>query len=138
MNRKQLLKEIKKKGWNIDVDNIDFRRQDATLWYGFDGVPPILVISKEKRSKGKRIIELIATGDIRIYGKRKAHFIFQGGKPDGELTYHLRKNGRWENNNWFEIGEVTIENNHSTSYESCDTVFYTLNDAVQELLSRLN
>ena len=126
MNRKQLLKEIKKKGWNIDVDNIDFRRQDATLWYGFDETPILQV------SKGRRIIQLIACGDIRIYGKGKAHFIFQGGKPDGKLTYNLRKYGRWEDNNWFEV------NSDGSSYETFEKAFYTLNDAVQELLSRLN
>jgi len=126
MNRKQLLKEIKGKGWNIDVDNIDFRKQDATLWYGFD-TEPILQVSK-----GKHKIELVATGDIRIYGKRNAHFIYRGGNPDGELTYYLRKYGRWENNNWLEVSA------DGSSYETFETPFYTLNDAVQEFLSRLN
>jgi hypothetical protein len=127
MNRKQLLREIKMKGWNIDVDNIDFHIQDATLWYDFNSENPILQVSKEKH-----IIQLIATGDIRVYGERNAHFIYKGGKPDGKLTSYLRKHGTWENNNWFEI------NDDGSSYETFETPFYTLNDAVQHLLSKLN
>jgi hypothetical protein len=126
MNRKQLFREIRKKGWSIDVDNIDFRIQDATLWYGFDSENPILQVSK-----GNHTIQLIATGDIRIYGKRNAHFIYEGGKPDGELTPYLRKYGSWQNNNWFEI------NDDGSSYETEETPFHLLDDAVKELLSRL-
>jgi len=127
MNRKQLFREIRRKGWNIDVDNVDFHIQDVTLWYDFDSENPILQVSKEKHT-----IQLIATGDIRIYGKRNAHFIYKGGKPDGDLTCYLRKHGNWENNNWFEI------NDDGSSYETFETPFYTLNDVLQELLSRLD
>jgi len=122
-----LFKEIKAKGWSVDVDNIDFRRQDATLWYGFDSSTPILQVSK-----GEHIIQLIAVGDIRIYGERKARFIYKGGKPLGELTYYLRKYGSWENNNWLEVSA------DGSSYETFETPFYTLDDAVSEFLSRLN
>ena len=127
MNQRELVREIRKRGWNIDHNNIDFRRQDVTLWYGFDGEEPILIVSKDNH-----VIRLIATGDIRIYGERNAHFVFKGGNPDGELTHYLRKHGSWENNNWFEIDQ------DGSSYETFETPFYTLNDAVEELLSRLN
>ena len=33
VNKKQVLRKIQSKGWNIDVDNIDFRRQDAEPWH---------------------------------------------------------------------------------------------------------
>jgi hypothetical protein len=118
---------IKGKGWNVEVDNIDFRIQDATLWFGFDSENPILQVSK-----GEHVIQLIATGDIRIYGRKNAHFIYRHGKPDGKLTYYLRRYGNWENNNWFEV------NHDGSSYETFETPFYTLNEAVQELISRLN
>ncbi len=126
MRKKQLFNQIRKKGWNIDVDNIDLRRKDATLWYGFDSENPILQISKEERT-----IQLIATGDIRIYGKRNAHFIFKGEKPEGKLTPYLRKHGTWENNNWLEI------NDNGSSYKTFETSFFNLTDAIRELLSKL-
>lgn len=126
MNQTQLLKAIREKRWTIDVDNIDFRRQDVTLWFGFDGEDPVLQVSK-----ANRIIRIIATGDIRIIGER-THFIFKGGKPDGELTSYLRKHGRWENNNWFEVDA------DGSSHDTFETPFYTLNDAVEELLARLD
>jgi hypothetical protein len=126
VNRKQLFREIRKEGWNIDVDNIDFRIQDVTLWYGFDSETPLLQVSK-----GKHTIQLIATGDIRIYGKRNSHFVYKHRRTDGKLTPYLRKYGSWENNNWFEI------NDDGSSYETFETPFYALNGAVQELLSRL-
>jgi hypothetical protein len=121
------METIKGKGWNVEVDNIDFRKQDATLWFGFDSENPILQVSK-----GEHVIQLIATGEIRIYGKRNKHFIYKGGNPDGELTYYLRRYGNWQNNNWFEV------NHDGSSYETFETPFYLLNEAVQELLSRLN
>ncbi len=126
LNKAKLVREIKAKGWSVDVDNIDFRKQDATLWFGFDSENPILQISK-----GEHTIQLIATGDIRIYGKRNARFVYKGGKPDGKLTPYLRKHGNWENNNWFEV------NYDGSSYDSFEEPFYVLNDAVHELLKRL-
>jgi hypothetical protein len=127
MNKRRLMKVIKARGWRVDVDNVDLRRQDATLWFGFDSENPILQVSK-----GEHVIQLIATGDIRIYGKRNARFVYRDGKPEGKLTYYLRRYGDWENNNWFEV------NDDGSSYITAETPFHFLNDALKELLSRLN
>jgi hypothetical protein len=126
MNRKQLSRILKAKGWKIDVFKVDFRLQDAILWHNCDSENPIIQVSKDSS-----VIQLIAVGDIRIYGKRVC-FIYKGGKPLGELTSYLRKTGRWENNNWFEI------NVDDSSYNSFEEPFFMLNDATEELLSRLN
>jgi hypothetical protein len=129
VNRKQLFREIRKKGWSIDVDNIDFRKKDATLWRGFDSDNPILRISK-----GKHFIELIAVGDVRIRGRReKTYFKYDDdtGEEKGNLTPYLRKFGEWENNNWFEV------NSDGSSYEEFEEPYYSLDSAVSDLLSRI-
>ena len=126
MNKRELERELKKAGWEIEINNVDFRRQDAVFWYDYDGNPPIIRITK-----GNNYIELVATGEIRIFGKRDGTcFVFKGGNPDGEPTYYLRKHGRWENNNWFEIDE------NGSSYKTFEEAFYTLDDAVKELIRR--
>jgi hypothetical protein len=129
MNKKQLLREVEKHGWKVEIDNIDFRKKDAVLWRGFDSENPILQVSK-----GKHIIQLIAVGDIRIYGKRRnTYFEYddESGQEKGRLTRHLRKFGEWENNNWFEV------NTDGSSYEELEEPYYTLDSAVNELLSRI-
>ena len=123
MNKNELYKKLRKYGWEVTIDNIDFRRQAPELWHGYDHD-----IILEAR-KGRHIVQIVVTGEIRIYSKRR-HFIYKGGKPDGELTYYLRKYGEWENNNWFEV------NMDRSSYEFFEIPHYTLNEAVEDLLKR--
>lgn len=125
MDRKRLFKILRARGWNVDIDNIDFRKQDVTLWYDFDSENPILQVSRNKD-----IVQLIAAGDIRITSERKC-FIYKGGKPQGELTHYLRKHGEWGNNNWFEV------NMNGSSYESFEEPYYDLEDAITNLLARI-
>jgi len=77
---------------------------------------------------------LIAVGDVRIRGSRgKAYFEYDDdtGEEKGNLTPYLRKFGEWENNNWFEV------NTNGSSYEELEEPYYTLDSAVNELLSRI-
>jgi len=126
MRKNKVLKIIKSKGWKVVINNLDFRRQAPELWYEYTDIP-ILRIEKD----GK-YIELTVYGEIRIFGKREnTRFIYNFGKPDGELTYYLRRHGEWWNNNWFEIDE------NGSSYEYFEEPFFSLDDAVKELLRRL-
>lgn len=124
INKRSFLRTVKGKGWTVVKTNADFRTQDCTLYWN---VEPVISLEKD----GHRM-ELLAVGDIIIYGKRERnHFVYKGGNPSGKLTSYLRANGLWENNNWFEI------NQDGSSYQTFETPFYILDEAVGELLSRL-
>jgi hypothetical protein len=120
MNRKEMLKRLKKNNCEILDDFVDFRIQDSTNWYDSD---TILSVKKDDK-----IYSLSAVGQIRIYTKNK-HFVFKGGKPDGELNNYIKKNGEWENNNWFEITE--------NGTADLGDVFYELDNAVENLIERM-
>jgi hypothetical protein len=126
MNRKTLQKELKGKGYIINVNNVDFRVQDCTNYFN-EGNPILKVSSLDK---DKKTFELLCVGDIRIYSKKKS-FVYKGGNPDGKLTRYLKKNGEWENNNWFEITE-----NGECDLSGGD-VFYDIDSAVTNFLGRL-
>jgi len=134
--RENFVKEVeaKGKGWKIEENNLDFRRQDCTLWYNTDTVVSL--------SKEGFWAEIIPSGDIRIYGKKDStEFVYKGGNPRGELTNYLRKNGEWENNNWFEVGvfrRVKQPNGDFVLEGGPDPeVAYNLNQAVSLLLDML-
>lgn len=128
MNRDKVQKELLALGWTIFENNIDFRKQDPTLWWGYDTYvhnPSILTIKK-----GTNIINLLAVGDISIRTER-CSFRYRGAsKQSGELTYYLRTKGEWLNNNWFEV------NVNNSSFDDFENVFFELNDAVNSLLER--
>lgn len=118
-----MMKRIKNAGYKIINDNIDFRKQDCTDWYDCD-----IVLSIQSLDKKRRRFDILAVGDIKIYTKNN-HFVFKGGKPSGELTTYLKKNGDWENNNWFEITE--------NGEADMGDVFYELDSVIENLLERI-
>lgn len=126
MNKKELLRVIKKYGWNIETYDIDFRLQDSILNYNKN----VML----KLTKDENVIYLFVTGQIRIYGKRGGtEFVYKGGgNARGELTSYLRKHGNWENNNWFEVFD-------SEDWQTSGDVYYYLDDALDvviELMER--
>ena len=136
MNSKDFQKRVENYGWKLTVKP-DFRRQDAVLYYEDN-----LAIEAKK---GDWTIQAEAIGDIRIYGNSEsdkhgymptnnAFFIFKGGKPAGKLTNYLRKHGRWENNNWFEI--FVFKNGKQQDFFS--DVSLTLNELVDDFAEALH
>ena len=124
MRKRSLIKNIKKHGYKIIENHVDNRIQDSINWY-WTNSEPILAIEKN----GHRL-ELICAGDIRIYTERKS-FIYKGGNPDGILTSYIKKHGRWENNNWFEINE------NGSSYNDFEDPYFDMDTALDAMLSRM-
>ena len=125
--KKEFQELIKDFGWKIDTYNMDFGTEACELYYDWEN--PLLEISK-----GEQYIRVMVIGDIRIYGKRDALFEYRGGKAKGELTYWLRKNGQWENNNWFEIF-YTDESGVEDS--SIDDVYFHISEVAWDILHKI-
>lgn len=124
MNKKDFLRLVKEKGWTTEHYDIDFRSQDAVLNWNKD----VML----KLTKDNKVIYLIVTGQIRIYGKRTGtEFVFKGkSRVSGTLTPYLRKHGYWENNNWFEV-------HFDEHWGDGGTVGHSLIDAIDEVIEHL-
>ena len=105
ITKRMVVRKIRKLGYKILINNLDFRAKDSVLWWDYDYTNPILLVENEKYR-----ITLVAVGDIRIYGKNEENYFEYNGNWRGELTYYLRKTGRWENGNWFEVEIFDKEN----------------------------
>lgn len=121
IRKKLFLDVVKHRGWNVEVYDIDFRKDDCLLNYGKD----IML----KLTKDDKVIYLLVTGQIRVYGKRDGtEFVYRGkGYVRGVLTPYLRKYGNWENNNWFEVF-------YSEDWNFGGSVHYSLREAVDEII----
>jgi len=129
MNKRQATKLFKDLGFESQFD-CDFRKQDSTL-YWYDSYDVIITVSKDEW-----IFCVSPIGDIRISGKNEFNeFIFKGGKPRGELTYHLRKKGVWDNNNWFDV--YVLNTNDEMIKTPIDKYYadicYTINDCISSI-----
>jgi len=126
MRKREFFKKLRKCGYKIEVDNLDFRKRYPELYYNS---PPVLL----RIRKENICIELIVAGEICVYTDR-LYFRCKGGKPDtnvknGKLTYYLRKHGEWEESNWF---EVHVYRNGEEVYEPY--ICHTLNNACTYIL----
>lgn len=126
---KEMLREIEKAGWKIEIDSTDaVPHEDSIWWYEYDDEAPILSIVK-----GKHHLDLITHGDIEIFNEKDDldYFIYkEGSRLEGSLTPNLVKFGRYETNNWFEI------NQDENSYDIMEENYSSLTEAVKALMER--
>lgn len=126
MNRRELFKILKEKGFKIVQWNGDFRRNDS-LWYPSGHV--LLEVEKDGTAFSVEV-----HGDV----------FFSIGEEEfrnvtlAELTPYQRKQVRegkavFENNNWIEVLRLDEVNGEKVWVSATDDVGYTL-DEIPELL----
>jgi len=114
-SRKETIKELEKDGWKIKINMLDAVRKDDSVWWYELGGETIF-----SASKGTKTVSIEVRGDISIYDENYEDVYFvckEGGKPDGELTQDLVKNGEWNDNNWFEIN---FEDSKTKEFKTVD------------------